>query len=164
MILYVKNNLMSLRGNSFVLDENQQQVYKVKGKLFTFTHKKRIYDMNGNKLYVVKNKLFTFFKKSCYICNAEGHKIARVNNGDFNFKNKYIVMNYQDEIELEGLWRNMTIKKNGESVGKISRDITFIRDAFTLETTDEENVAFYVALCIAVDNITDSRMRDIRRR
>ena len=163
MKLYVKNKLMSLRGNSFVLDENQNQVYKVKGKFFTISSKKRIFDMNGNKLFIVKNKLFTFFKKACYICNSHGQKIAKVVNGDFDFKNTYKVMNYEDEIELQGKWGNMQIKKNGEVAGTISREFTIVRDAFALDIQDEENVAFYVALTIALDNIADSRRRDIRR-
>lgn len=159
MKLFVKNNLMSLRGNSFVLDENEHQVYNVKGKFFTISNKKRIYDQSGNKLFVVKNKLFTFFKKVSYICNSHGHKIAKVVSGDFDIKNRYKVMNYQDEIELSGKWGNMEIKKNGEVVGTISRDLTLVRDAFTLDVIDEENAAFYVALTIAIDNITDSRRR-----
>ena len=150
---------MSLRGNSFVLDENGSQVYKVKGRFFSLSSKKRIYDQNGNKLFVVKNKLFSFFKKVCYIIGAHGQKLAKVVNGDFDFKNKYKVMNYQDEIELEGKWGNMTIRKNGDEVGTLSRDFTAIRDAFTLDVSDEENAGFYVALTIAIDNITDSRRR-----
>ena len=159
MRLFIKNNLMSLRGNSFVLDESESQVYKVKGKFISPTHKKRILDQNGNKLFVVKNKLFTFFKKACYICNSHGQKIAKIVNGDFDFKNRYKVMNYQDEIELSGKWGNMEIKKNSELVGTLSRDLTLVRDAFTLDVIDEENAAFYVALTIAIDNITDSRRR-----
>lgn len=159
MKLYVKNNLMSIRGNSFVLDEEQKQVYKVKGKFFTISRKKRIYDMEGNKYYVVKNKLFTFMKKVCYICDNHGQKIAKVVNGDFDFKNRYRVMNYQDEIELEGKWGDMTVKKNGEIVGHIKREFTFVRDAFVLDIQDEENIEFYIALTIAIDNITDSRRK-----
>ena len=162
MKLFIKNKLMSLRGNSFVLDEEQKEVYKIKGKFFTITNKKRIYDMEGHLLFVVRNKIWTFMKKVCFISNAHGQKIAKVVNGDFDFKNRYKVMNYEDEIELDGLWGKMDIKKNGEVVGRISRDFTIVRDAFTLDTEDVENADFYVALTIAVDNINDSRTK--RRR
>ena len=159
MKLYVKNKLVSLLGSSFVLDENQNQVYKVKGRFFSFTNKKVIYDMNGKKLFVVRDKYFKAFNTSCFIYNSHRQKIAKVVNGDFDFKNRYKVMNYEEEIELDGLWGKMDIKKNGEVVGKITRDFTIIRDAYTVDVLDEENAPFYVALAIAIDNINDRRRR-----
>ena len=42
--LIIKNKMISLRDSSFVLDEEGNKVFKVKGKFFSPTHKKRIYD------------------------------------------------------------------------------------------------------------------------
>ena len=47
------------------------------------------------------------------------------------------------------------IFKNGETVGAIKRNMDFMRDSFVLEINDNEDVAFFVALVIAIDNIRD---------
>ena len=61
MRVYVKNKLTSLVGSSDVLNEQDQVVFKIKGKFLSPTHKKRIYDVNNSLLYTVRDKYFTFF-------------------------------------------------------------------------------------------------------
>ena len=48
------------------------------------------------------------------------------------------------------------ILKNGEVIGTIRRQITFINDAFELEA-NEQDMPFLIALVIAIDNITDKK-------
>ena len=57
----VKNKLLSLGGSSTVKDENGNDIFKVKGKVFSLTKKKKIYNMEGKLLYVVKNKLINWW-------------------------------------------------------------------------------------------------------
>ena len=89
MKLIIKNKLVSLRGNSIIKDEQGNNKYKVKGKLFSITHKKRIYDLDNKLLFTVRNKYWKFIVNSAYIFDSEGNKIARlkqlwVSNQDMN--------------------------------------------------------------------------------
>ena len=167
MRLIVKNKLISLGESSFVLDEEGNKVFKVKGKLAVFspTHKKKIYDMDNNLRYIVRNKYWHFFAHSCFLYDDSKQKIAMLTNGDFDFKNKYVLKGYQDDILIKGNYSqfpkfSMDIIKNEKVIGKITRDFTIIRDSFILDIYDDTEDAFLVALVIAIDNITDSRRKN----
>lgn len=155
MKLYIKNNLISLRGSSSVKDENKQDVFIVKGTFFSITHKKRIKDLEGNLLYKVRNKWFQFITHSAYVYDGKGNKVAKVKR-KFGFKNVFIVQGYQEEISIEGNFMSWTLDicRNGEIVGTVRRAIDWT-DSFVLETDTEQDGAFLVALVIAIDNIFD---------
>ena len=69
---------------------------------------------------------------------------------------RFIVQGYKDEILIDGDFFSLesTIEKNGKPIGKINRQFTLIQDAFSLEA-DDEDIAFLIALVIAIDNIID---------
>ncbi|MBQ9485325.1 MAG: LURP-one-related family protein [Clostridia bacterium] len=153
MKLIIKNKILSLGGASFVENEAGEQVYVIKGKIFSPTRKKIVQNMNGETLYKVRNKWFNFIFNKAYIMDVEGNKIAKVtNDGLFGLK----VVDYPDNIVIKGgiKWRR-EITKNGELVGAITRNFAVMRDAFTLEINDNEDIPFFVALVIAMDNIRD---------
>lgn len=52
MKLFIKNKLTSIKGSSKVTNENNEEIFKVKGKFFSISRKKKIYDMQGN-LYML---------------------------------------------------------------------------------------------------------------
>ena len=78
----------------------------------------------------------------------------------FNVNQEYFVMGYKDEIKIQGKFFGLTtqILKNGEVIGTIRRQITFINDAFELEA-NEQDMPFLIALVIAIDNICDKRTK-----
>lgn len=166
MKLFVKNKLMSWGGSSFVLDEAGNKVFAVKGAVFSPTRKKKIYDQDKTLRYIVRNKFWHFIARSCFLYDDSKQKIAMLTNGDFDFKNKYVLKGYQDDILIKGNYSEfpkkffMDIVKNEKVIGRITRDFTFVRDSFVLDIFDDTEDAFLVALVIAIDNITDSRRKD----
>ena len=54
------------------------------------------------------------------------------------------------------------ININGEQVARITKKFRFfaIGDSFTLETEDEKHVPLYIALTIAIDNISDRKSKE----
>ena len=156
MKVYIKNKIISWGGGSAVLDENKNEIYKVKGKVFSPTRKKRVCDMQGNVLYTVRNKWFNWFIHSAYVYDANKNKIARVKDKFFNIKHEFFVTGYQDEIKVEGSFLSFTssIIRNGEVIGTIRRQAFTILDSFELEAK-EEDIPFLIALVIAIDNIVD---------
>lgn len=160
MKVYIKNKILSWGGGSDVLGEDEQVLYKVKGKVFSPTRKKRIYDKDGNLLYIVRNKWFNWFVDSAYIYDANKNKIAKVKDKFLNFNNEYFITGYKDEIKIEGKFFSLTsqILKNGEVFGTIRRQRFTILDSFELEAK-EEDIPFLIALIIAIDNITDKKSK-----
>ena len=165
MKLILKNKLVSLGGSSFVLDENGNQKFVVKGNMFTFTRKKKIYDMEGNLLYIVRNKYWHFLKDTCFVYNADKQKVLTISENRFDFKKEFIVNSFEDEIAFTGKFFQfpnikLDIEKNGVNIGTLTKDFTIARDQYTLNINDDNEAGLFVALVVAVDNIIDKKRED----
>ena len=160
MKVYIKNKIFSLGGASKVLDENKNPIFKVKGKIFSITRVKKICDLEGKLLYKVRNKWFNWFIHKAYIYDANKNKIATVKDRWFNVKQEYFIERYKDEIKIEGKFFSLTcnILRNGEIIGTIRRKLFAWTDSFELEA-NEEDIPFLIALVIAIDNITDKKLK-----
>ena len=158
MKVYIKNKFWSIGGGSSVVNENKEDVFKVKCRAFSITRVKYVCDLEGNRLFKIRNKWFNWFIHKAYIYDANQHKIATVKDKWFNVNQEYFVMGYKDEIKIQGKFFGLTsqILKNGEVIGTIRRQITFINDAFELEA-NEQDMPFLIALVIAIYNITDKK-------
>lgn len=160
MKVYIKNKFWSIGGGSSVVDENKNPVFNVKGRAFSITKVKYVCDTEGNRLFKVRNKWFNWFVHKAYIYDANKTKIATVKDKIFNVNREYFVLGYKDEIKIDGNFFSLScnILKNGEVVGTLRRQITFVNDAFELEAS-EEDMPFLVALVIAIDNIVDKKYK-----
>lgn len=158
MRVFIKNKIFSLGGSSSVVNERSENVYLVKGNVFSITSKKRICDLSGNVLYSVRNKYFNFILPKIFVYDADKNKLARIKKQPFS--NRFIVEGYKDEISIEGEFFSLTstILRNGVPIGTISRQFTLIADSFSLEA-DEKDMPFLIALVIAIDNFYDKILK-----
>ena len=160
--LVIKNKMFSIKGNSTVKDENDVDRFVVKGKLLSWRKKKRIYDMEGNLLYTVKNKLIKWWMNSCYVCDKDGHKIARIKQKFKLFKKEFTLTGYADEIEIKGdfIQHCLEIYKNGEKIGEVGKKFVSLVDRFRLDCYNDADAPLLVALVVAIDNINDKNLSD----
>ncbi len=162
MKVIIKNKFLSITGKSTVKDEQGKDLFKVKGSFFNPKKTKKIKDLEGNTLYFVKNKIFTWLNKKVFIYDGEGELLGSIKRFNLSASNRYELEGFADELNIDGEWFDISnpIMKNGVQVGLIERQFISITDTFTLNTDDTENLAFYVALVIAIDNIRDERRND----
>ena len=156
MKVYIKNKLISLGGSSEVLNEQNQTIFKVKGKIFSPTKQKKMYDMEGNLLYVIRNKFWKFIANKVFVFDAEKTLVATIKKGKWSYNSDFEIEDTPDEMKIDGKFfsRKSKILKNEETVATINREITFIKDAFCLEA-DEKDIPFFTALVVAFDNMKD---------
>ena len=161
MEVSIRNKWVSLRGGSTVKDLSENDVLRVQGKFWTFTRKKFVKDLNGNTLYVVRNKFWTLFARKALVYNAEGEVVARIRRKIFSMHDRYFIESALGEMEIKGniLLHDYHITVNGKEIGHIARRIS-LRDSYVLSLDDDQEIAFFVALCIAIDNITDQMKED----
>lgn len=158
MKVYIRNKVISLGGSSEVFNENNETLFKVKGKIFTFTKKKKMYDINNALLYTIRNKYWTFMSRQVMIKDANGDIVARIKKDKHSLNCDYEILDTDDEMSIDGKFfsRSSHIMKNGKPVATINREISLIKDAFSLEA-EENDIAFYTALVIGFDNLTDRK-------
>ncbi len=164
MRYFIKNKLVSLGNGSYVLDENGNNAFTIRGKVFSPTHKKFIYDMQGNLLFTVRNKFWRFLRRSAIIYDNRTGKKRKVGRMIERFFVGWQFVNCKENLTLEGkFFEGRTVLRDGEALGKFKKqgDIVsaFIRDAYVLDVYSPEDTAFLVAVVIAHDNICDARER-----
>jgi len=158
MELVIRNKWFSFKGSSVVKDLNEQDVCKVEGELFSFTAKKFIKSLDGDLKYIVRNKFFRLFTYRAFILDNNGEEVAELRRKIFSFHDRYQIKSKFGDFEIVGniLEFNYKIVLNGKEVGHISRKFS-LRDSFVLSIDDDLDYYFYVALVIAIDNITDRK-------
>ena len=161
MELYIRNKWISLGGSSTVKDVNEKDVFVVKGKIFSFTAKKFLYDLEGNLKFVIRNKFWRIFQRKALVYDANGNQVAKVKKKIFSLHDHYFVTSSLGDLQIKGniLTFNYNITLNDKPVGHVARKVS-LRDSFVLTVSDEYDAATFVALVIAIDNITDRRRSD----
>ena len=161
MLLNIRNKWISFGGSSTVTDQNENEVMKVKGKFFSFTSKKFIQDLNGQTKYIVRNKFWRLFRYSAFVYNANGEKVCTIRRKIFSLHDHYFIESSMGDLQIRGniLTFNYAVLLNGQEVGHIARNIS-LRDSFTLTISDNFDMYTFVALVIAIDNITDRRQNN----
>ena len=161
MDLMIRNKWISLRGSSVVRDENENDVMQVRGKFWTITRKKFVQSLDGETKFIVRNKFWRLFAYRAYIMTPDKHIVARIRRKIFSFHDRYFIKSELGELEVKGniLLHDYHIYLNGEEVGHIARKIS-LRDSFVLHLEEGIDPMFYLALVIAIDNITDQRTSD----
>ncbi|MBQ8406638.1 MAG: LURP-one-related family protein [Clostridia bacterium] len=168
MKFFVKNKVFTLRGSSYVLDEQGNNAYEVKGKYFTFTNKKFIRDMQGNNLYMVRNKYWHFIRRSIYIYEYKDGKYEKMCRIFAPWFTKWKIKNYGDHnFDIEGGFLSAIggiLLKDGETqLGKYASSFDlasiFIRDAYVVDVFEPNYAAFLVSAAVGLDNIRDGNDR-----
>ena len=161
MELSIRNKWVSLRGSSVVQDLEGNDVLKVQGKFFTFTRKKFVMDLNDNLKYTVRNKFWFLFRRKAMIYDADGNEVARLSRKVFSFHDRYFVESKLGKLEIMGniFQFNYKITLDGKEIGHIARKIS-LRDSYVLTIDDNFDYMLFVAMVIAIDNITDQKDED----
>ena len=161
MQLAIRNKWISLRGSSVVKDLNEKDVLKVRGKFWTITRKKFVMTLNDELKYMVRNKFWRLFAYRAFIYDANNNRVATIRRKIFSFHDRYFIKSEYGDFEIMGniLLFNYRVLKDGKEIGHVARKIS-LRDSYVLTIDDSEDYYFFVALVIAIDNISDQRRQD----
>lgn len=157
----IRNKWISLRGGSTVKDMEERDVYYVKGKFWTVTRKKFVQDMEGNRIYTVRNKFWKLFVHKALVYDKDGNLVAKIRKKFWSVHDRYFIESSLGQLEITGniLGFDYHIILNGKEIGHVSRKIS-LRDSFVLSVEDDQDLPFFIAFVIAIDNITDQRRRE----
>ena len=161
MDVTIRNKWISFGGSSTVKDLQDNDVFVVKGRVFSFTRKKFVKDLQGNLLFVVRNKFWRLFQRKAFVLNPKGEVVASVRRKIFSVHDHYYVTSNLGDLQIRGniLQFDYQILHDGVEIGHIARKIS-LRDSFVLHLDDKYDLATFVSLVIAIDNITDRKDSD----
>jgi len=168
MQYFIKNKIVSLGGSSTVRDVEGNDLFIVRGRVFTFTKKKVIMDLAQKPLYQVRNKFWHIFMPKVFVCDAEGKILLKIKKRKlFSFRADFDIFNPDETLSnysIDGdiIGWNFTIKQAGLPIATIGRNFNVLKDSFTLTTTLTDQAPFLIALVIAIDNWVD-KLSDSQR-
>lgn len=163
MEYWIKNKIISFGGSSTVRDaaKDGNDLFIVRGRVFTFTKKKIIMDLAKKPLYQVRNKFFHILLPKIFVCDAEGKKLLMIKKKSFfSLRKDFEILNPDKtpsaySIEGNFLSWNFTIKQAGLPIAEVHRNFNLVKDSFVLSTSLTEQAPFLIALVIAFDNWVD---------
>lgn len=152
MKLYIKQKIFSLNDKYNIYDENENQVYYVTSDYFTIGAKMHFMDVNDDELFFIRRKL-TFLVAS-YEIYKKGTLCATVNQKLSLFRGKLDINSSYGNFEIRGdfFGMNFEIYKNGSLFGSISKKWMSWGDTYELNILESENISFFCALVITIDN------------
>ena len=170
MEYWIKNKIISLGGSSTVRDraKDGNDLFIVRGRVFTFTKKKIVMDLAKKPLYQVRNKFFHIFLPKVFVCDAEGKILLMIKKKNFfSLRNDFEVLNADKTLSpytFEGNFMswNFTIKQAGLPIAEVHRNFNIVKDSFVLSTSLTDQAPFLIALVIAFDNWCD-KLNNSRR-
>lgn len=160
MELLIRNKWVSFSGSSSVKDINENDKFFVQGQAFSLSRKKYVQSLEHKDLYMVRNKIFYFFERKALVYNNKEEIVAKVKRKFFSLHDHYRIESSLGDLQIRGniFEFNYSITLNGKEVGHIARRVS-VRDSFVLTLDDDLEAAFFVALVIAIDLITDRKQQ-----
>ena len=110
---------------------------------------------------MVRNKFWRLFTYRAFIFDPNNKIVATIRRKIFSFHDRYFIKSDYGDFEIKGniFQFDYHIFKDGKDIGHVARKFS-LRDSFVLDIADGEDYYFFVALVIAIDNITDRRDAD----
>lgn len=149
MILTFKQKALTFLGRYKVYDENDNEVYDVKGK-FTIPKKFVVYDASGNELGAIKGKLIDIFPT--FRIFKGGKEVGHVKKGIKIFGDKFKVNfnNWKVDGDYFG-WNYTVVDENQNIIATLSKHVINLFDVYTLNINNPENALDVMLLAIAID-------------
>lgn len=152
MKLYIKQQVFSFGDKYQVYDETGNVLYYVEGDIFTLASKLHVLNTKNEELFLIKKRLFTFLPKYDIY---QGEEVIASADKRFTFLSSRIDISskYGDfTIDGEVFAHDFSIYQDGNVIASIQKKWLSWGDTYEIEILDNQNVDFFVALVITIDN------------
>jgi len=166
--LLMKEKIFSVGQDAFLVhDENDQEVLRVKAKVFSMHHQKEVSDASGNPLFLLKQKVFAIPRQWYGESLDGGNQLFHV-QGKWHLggaRESVTFSNLADgtgepiELAVAGQWtdRHATIKWGEQLVAEITRDFFNLRnflgsaDTYYVTIAPGMDISLIAAIAVALD-------------
>ena len=159
----MRQKLLSLADNFTIKNEQEQDVFLVKGKVFSFGDKLSFQDLAGNELVFIDQRLLNW--SPTYELWKGDQLLAVVKRELFSFIHHRFTVDVPgpNDLEAEGdfLDHEYTISRGGSVVATVSKRWFSWADTYGIEIADGEDDVLVLATAVVVDMVChdDSKRR-----
>ena len=159
----MRQKLLSLADNFTIKNEQGQDAFLVKGKLFSFGDKLSFQDLAGNELVFIDQRLLNW--SPTYELWKQGELLAVVKRELFSFIHHRFTVDVPgpNDLEAEGdfLDHEYMITRGGSVVATVSKRWFSWTDTYGVEVADGEDDVLLLATAVVVDMVChdDSKRR-----
>ena len=151
----MRQKLLSLADNFTIKNEQEQDVFLVKGKLFSFGDKLSFQDLAGNELVFIDQRLLNW--SPTYELWKGDELLAVVKRELFSFIHHRFTVDVPgpNDLEAEGdfLDHEYTISRGGSVVATVSKRWFSWADTYGIEIADGEDDVLVLATAVVVDMV-----------
>ena len=151
----MRQKLLSLADNFTIKNEQEQDVFLVKGKVFSFGDKLSFQDLAGNELVFIDQRLLNW--SPTYELWKGDELLAVVKRELFSFIHHRFTVDVPgpNDLEAEGdfLDHEYTISRGGSVVATVSKRWFSWADTYGIEIADTEDDVLVLATAVVVDMV-----------
>jgi uncharacterized protein YxjI len=151
----MRQKLLSLADNFTIKNEQEQDVFLVKGKVFSFGDKLSFQDLAGNELVFIDQRLLNW--SPTYELWKGEELLAVVKRELFSFIHHRFTVDVPgpNDLEAEGdfLDHEYTISRGGSVVATVSKRWFTLADTYGIEIADGEDDVLVLATAVVVDMV-----------
>ena len=151
----MRQKLLSLADNFTIKNEQEQDVFLVKGKVLSFGDKLSFQDLAGNELVFIDQRLLNW--SPTYELWKGDELIAVVKRELFSFIHHRFTVDVPgpNDLEAEGdfLDHEYTISRGGSVVATVSKRWFSWADTYGIEVADGEDDVLVLATAVVVDMV-----------
>lgn len=153
MKFYVKQKLFSARNKFTIFGENDEEAYKVEGKMFSFKNYLELRRMDGSVVYSTEKKLLSFLPKYT-VYDATGKDVAKIYK-KFAFRPRFDVFAADKRFHIEGsvFAHSFGITDGDKTVAEIKKKVFKLTDSYEIELYEEEHKELFLFIVIVIDQI-----------
>ena len=151
----MRQKFFSLADSFTIRDENERDVFLVKGKVFSFGDKLSFQDMDGNELVYIDQRLLNW--SPTYELWRGGDLLAVVKRELFSFIHHRFTVDVPgpDDLEAEGdfLDHEYTFTRGDSVVATVSKKWFSWTDTYGIDVADGEDPVLILASAVVVDMV-----------
>lgn len=149
----IKQKIFSLRTGFYIKNEFEEDVYSIKGEVFSLGKKLRLYDLEDRELVYIEQEIFNFLP--VYNIYVDGEVLAKVKKKFALFRTEFSIESNGREYTLEGdfLSHEYRILSQNREIANISKEWFTFSDTYGVDIAEGESDPFILALVIVLDQV-----------
>jgi uncharacterized protein YxjI len=153
MRLYAKEKVFTLTDKFRFFDENENDVYLVEGKFWSFTKQLTMTDALSNEVALIKEQFFTWMPK--FHVFVGGVEVAEIRKQFTFFKPKYSIDCKGWEIQGDFLNHDYSIMKGDYQIATIHKRWLTWGDTYEINITDPADAVLVCSIVLCIDCVDE---------